>query len=1034
MKTKILIVDDHPYTRNGIKAIVEASKTNEVVGEAVDGNDAIIKVQEKQPDIVIMDINMPGLSGIEATKRILSANSHVKIIGLSMHSGEFFVKEMLNAGAAGYILKDNVPDELLRAIDSVIKGDMFLSSNVTQAALKKEDHLILLQTKLHRPPVMDDYVIREKIINELEKNIVKPLSVISAGAGFGKSITVSQWLEQTKYLHTWISLDKEHNDFRIFLIYFCAAINKIFPNALSETNNLLKTTILPSRELLLNSLINDIYDIDQDFIIVLDDYHLIKEHEIHEFFDEWFRFPPANVHLSILTRRDPPIKTDTLRANGLMTEVRMDKLCFNDEEVACLYKKLLDVNLSNQSLKLLQEKTEGWIIGLRLISMVIKNQEDIESILKKFDEGLYSISDYLISEVLSKHSEQYINYITTLSILDRFCVELLDELLQTENVDNKQISKGSEIIQWLLKSNMFIISLDLEQKWFRFHHLFQDLLKFQLKEEKPLRQIQIIYKRASNWFEKNNLIIEAIEYAIEADDIDLAIQIILKHWEIAFESDDWYIVDEWMKLLPVEEMNQSYDLLFVRLWITQKRHTFTHFPKLIELIEQREGDLNNARKGYLAFAKCLLNLFSSEGEKAIANAEQALQLIPKKHYIFRADVRGWRTAALQIAGQGDRAIELAKEAVLKTTPFGKTVLLARYTMHPNFVLILKADLSSLKREIEEFFKIPKISTFMLGWGWYFRGSISWWSNDMENVVKNLKNLIPIKYQIRPSISIDAFVYSALALQDLNKPEKAKQMISDSILFAKYSDNPANEAIASSGQARLNLLQGNLKDAENWLSKTEYSALNPSNFWWVEIPAITRCRVLIAQSTNKSLHEALEILKGYLTYTKSIYNNLRSIEVAVLLALTNLKLKDLSAAKTNLQYALVLTADDQWIRPFVEAGEPIRDLLEVLKNQNIKPDLIDNILKAVNEKAATISLQKNGVKTNETIESNTLAVLTWREMEILRYIDKGLQNKEIAEKLFRSKETIKKHIYHMFKKLKVKSRFSLVIEAKKQGLL
>jgi two-component system response regulator DegU len=156
MKAKILIVDDHPYTRNGIKAIIEASNKFMIAGEAVDGNDAVIKVKEKQPDIVIMDINMPGLSGVEATKRILSENNHVKIIAFSIFSEGYFVKEMLNAGATGYILKDNAPDELLRAIDNVIKGRMFLSSNVTQAALKKENHLVLLQTKLHRPPVMDD--------------------------------------------------------------------------------------------------------------------------------------------------------------------------------------------------------------------------------------------------------------------------------------------------------------------------------------------------------------------------------------------------------------------------------------------------------------------------------------------------------------------------------------------------------------------------------------------------------------------------------------------------------------------------------------------------------------------------------------------------------------------------------------------------------------------------------------------------------------------------------------------------------------
>ena len=1034
MKTKILIVDDHPFIRSGIRTIVETSKAIEVVGEAVDGNDAIVKVAEKQPDIVIMDVNMPGLSGIEATKRILLTYNYVKIIALSMHSNEFFVKEMLSAGAAGYILKDDIPDELLRAIEKVIKGEMFLSSTVAEVALKKNDYLNVLQTKLQRPPLMDDYVIREKIIATLEKNIGRPLSVISASAGFGKSITASQWLEQTSYKHTWVSLEKEHNDFRTFLIYFCAAINKIFPNALHETNNLLKTTILPPWEVLSNYLINEICDINQNFIIVLDDYHIIKEGEIHKFIDEWLQYPPANVHLSILTRRDLPIKIDTLRTNSMMTEVRMDKLCFNDDEASTLYKNLLDVNLSKPSLKLLQEKTEGWIIGLRLVSMMIKEQEDIEAVLKKFDGGLFSISDYLISEVLSKQSEPYLNCITISSILDRFCVELLDEILQTENANKKQITKGDEIIQWLVKSNLFIISLDIEQKWFRFHHLFKDLLKHQLIKQKSNKEIQIINRRASVWFEKNNFINEAIQFAIQADDIDWVISIILNHWESAFESDDWYIVEQWMKLLPKNVMLQSYDLLFVRLWMTQKRHMFAHFPELIELIKQREDELNNTEKGYLAFANFMLHFFSNEGIKAVEYADQALLLIPKKHFILRADIFGWRAMAMEITGQGDRAIEIAKKAVLNTTPLGKTVLTARYTMHPNFIHAHRADLSSLKKGIEVFFKIPKKSVFMLGWGWYFRGSISWWSNDMENVIQNLKYLLDFKYQIRPSISIDAFICSALALQELNNPEKAKQMINNLILFAEYSDNPVNIAIVASGKARLNLLQGNLKDAESWLGTTEHSALDPTILWWVEIPAITRCRVLIAKATKKSLDEALDLLRGYLTYSESIYNKIRSIEISVLLTLTNLKLKQITAAENNLIYALELVTDDSWIMPFVEAGEPIKDLLEILYKQGIKSDLTENILKAIKEKTANVSLEKNNLKTIERIKENTHVILTRRETEVLRCIHEGLQNKEIAEKLFLSNETIKKYIYHMFKKFRVKNRLILVIKAQEQGFL
>ena len=1038
MKTKLLIVDDHQFIREGLKAIIETSENFEVVGEAVDGNDAILKVKEKQPDIVIMDITMPGLSGLEATKKILSANNEVKILALTLHSGEQFVADMLDAGAVGYLVKDEVPEQLLNAIEKVAQGEMILSSAVTKAALRTRKYSrghTILQTKLQRPPITDEYIIREKIIEELENSIVKPLSVISAGAGFGKSITVSQWLEQTNHLHTWLSLDKEHNDFRIFLIYFCAAINKIFPEALKETNNLLKTEILPSTKVLFNLLINEICEINQDLIIVIDDYHLISERKIHEFFEEWLRYPPNTVHISIITRRDPPIKMKRLRLNNRLAEIRMDKLCFNDDETTALYKKLLDLDLDNQTIKLLQEKTEGWIIGLRLVSMIIKNQEDIVSIFKKFDKSLNSISEYLISEVLSKQSEQFLNYIMTASVLNRFCVDLIDEILQTKNGDEEQSAKGEEIVQSLVGSNMFIIPLDMEQKWFRFHHLFQDLLKYQLKKERSVKQINELNKRASIWFEKNNFINEAIGYAIRAKDLDLAIGIILEHWQISFARDDWHIVDQWMKLIPEKEMLQSFDLLFVRLWLTQKKHnTFHLLPELIEAIEQREDELSNSEKGYLVFAKCMLNIFSGEEKKALMYAEQALQLISKKHDTYRTDITAWKTMAMQMVGQGNRAIELIEETILKLGAKDETDQLVRYRMHPNFIYILKTDLSLVRNNLEVFFKTPKINAYMLGWGWYFCENISWWSNDMEDVVLNFNNFNNFKYDARPTVCIDACICAALALQELNKFEKATQMINQVILFSNTSKNSINIAIAESGQARLNLLQGNINAAKKWLKTVEHTPLNPSMWWWVEIPAITKCRVLIAKATNKSLNEALELLREYLTYSKSLYNNLRSIEISVLLALTNIKLKRAGDAEKNLKYALELVADDEWIKPFVEAGEPIKDVLLRLKEQQIKPDLVEAILKALNDREEIINFEEVNLKTIEKKRIEMLKILTLREMEILKCVSEGLENKEIAEKLFRSNETIKKHVSNMLEKLQVKNRLMLVIKAREHGFL
>ena len=252
MAIKVIVVDDNPVFLAGIKAILESTDEILLIGEAKDELEAIKLVKEKLPDVVIMDICKHHSDCIQATKHIQSNCPDTKVLAFSNHSGKSYIKEMLDAGASGYLLKDSAPDELVRAIQKIAKGDMYLSSSIISTVLSNEEAMDgneshnILYTKLHRRPVLDDIVIRTDIIGQLEKNIANPLSLICAPVGYGKSTLASQWLEQTKALYTWISLDEDLNDQRIFLFYFRAAIEKILPRVLEKTGALLQASKLPA--------------------------------------------------------------------------------------------------------------------------------------------------------------------------------------------------------------------------------------------------------------------------------------------------------------------------------------------------------------------------------------------------------------------------------------------------------------------------------------------------------------------------------------------------------------------------------------------------------------------------------------------------------------------------------------------------------------------------------------------------------------------------------------------------------------------
>lgn len=132
----ILIVDDHGILREGLKSLIERHSEMEVIGEAKDGNNAIKLTKKLSPDIVIMDVSMPNLNGVEATKYILREKPDVKIIILSMHKDINIVKESLKAGASGYVLKSYLFDELLNALKAVEADEHYLSPRITGIVLK----------------------------------------------------------------------------------------------------------------------------------------------------------------------------------------------------------------------------------------------------------------------------------------------------------------------------------------------------------------------------------------------------------------------------------------------------------------------------------------------------------------------------------------------------------------------------------------------------------------------------------------------------------------------------------------------------------------------------------------------------------------------------------------------------------------------------------------------------------------------------------------------------------------------------------
>ncbi len=503
---RIAIIDDHPVFRKGLRAIFNNKPQFSIVAEGSSGLEALEVVRTQQPDCIVMDINMPDMDGIEATAKILKDHPNTNIIALSINSGRQAVKGMLDAGAKGYLLKESAPDELIIAINKVRKGDMYLSSQVTSTALseasEKDKEPTLLAVRFNPPRLTTDLITRSSIIEEMEQHQEKLLTLVSAPAGFGKSVVISQYLQVSNQPFGWVTLDEELDDINTFLWYLLMAFKTSFPDHFKALRQLLSSEEEANDDELHTALSNAIHGISEEVTLVLDNFQTIHDKKILVLIERLLQNAPPNFHMIIMTRRDPALKLSALKSRGLLHEIRMMQLSFSTTEIGLLFERLLGSQLNEDTLNNLMRRTEGWIAGLRLMATLIPNKERADEILAAEDVSLHVISDYVLSEVFTKQSEKVREILMQLSLLETFNATLIDEVLLK---DSKAEIKGQEIINQFERSNLFVVPLDHSHEWFRFHHQFRQILLQQLALNAQPEDIATLTDELGQWFKTHHI-------------------------------------------------------------------------------------------------------------------------------------------------------------------------------------------------------------------------------------------------------------------------------------------------------------------------------------------------------------------------------------------------------------------------------------------------------------------------------------------------------------------------------------------------
>lgn len=1046
--TTVLLVDDHPLMRRGLRTLLESEANITVTGEAGDGQQAIDQVKTLAPDVTIMDISMPNMNGIEATRRILAEAPETRIIALSIHAEKRFVDEMLRAGARAYLLKDSVPEELVEAIHSVMRGESFLSAPILGTVVSGDrqsadaasgnsaDAEPTLQTKLHRLSSPPDLVPRTRILEQLEANRVRPLVLVSAPAGYGKSSLISSWLETcSDWPSAWISLDKDDSDLRQFLRYFLAAVQSIFPQACEQTQSLVSAPLLPHLPTLMASLCNDLDAIDRPFTLVLDDYYRIDtESPVNDLLHQLLAHPPIPLHLIIISRRDPPLQLHTLRAQGQITEVRMQDLRFDPGESRTLLKNITGFTIGDDALTNLQQVLEGWVVGLRLVSLTLRQHKNRDEFLKKLHGGILQTREYLTREVITRQSPLMQDWLVKSAILNRFCEPLAQAVCAAETRTGATATDQGKFIESVVANNLFIIPLDAGDEWFRYHHLFQHLLQVELERRMSAGDIAGLHLRASEWFESHGHIEEAIQHALKAGDVIKAVAIIEQHQQVELNQDRWFIVARWRAMLPLEVIQQRSKLLLAQMWGHYNTYRMLEIPPLLERVESLLVDetADETLLGEINFYRgFMLAIFQGDAEGALIQLEQARKRLSRTQTLnIQSEIEVVDAIAHQMAGKGALSIQSLNQRI-QAMGSDKGLLLSRLLAGLVFSHLLSGHLQAVIPAAQHFNRVSQKTGLAntVGSSHYLRANADLQSYYLDRALQDFQHAAKVRDIMHRKLAIDNQVGLVLSYQAMQRSDDAVDAMRQLMEFALDTDEPEHIGVAQSCQARLSLLQGDLKPATDWARSFDVEAHAPSMLMWLEIPVITYLRAMVATGSHESLQQASELLETLRQSAESLNNTYQTIELLVLQSLALEKLGRADEALEVLQQAIQLAEPGGWVRPFVEPGQPMAGLLEHLADQKG----VTNHVQLVLDKFPTHEQQSVGSaagksRTSAGSGARGTEPLTKREFDVLELLAQRLQTKEIAARLFVSPETVKTHLKNLYQKLGVKNRREAAIKA------
>jgi LuxR family maltose regulon positive regulatory protein len=894
----------------------------------------------------------------------------------------------------------------------------------------------VLETKLRRPSVSSLLVTRPRLLDQFTGWLDRRLILVSAPAGYGKTALASQWLDSVDSAYAWLSLDERDNDLATYLRYLAAAIRTVYHDALGVIEPLLKAPTLLALGRLADALLQDLAALPGPCILALDDYHSVKAPEIHELMARLVEHLPAHVHLVLITRADPPLPLDRLRGRQQMGEVRAADLRFSAEETRLLLQQALGSGVTDETIALLQNSTEGWAVGLHLAALSLRNRTDSASFARKIAQhGHQAVTEYLLTEVLARLPEAQRDCLLQTSLFDRFCAPLIDA---AQAGDGEKLT-GDDFVRATRRANLFLVSLDDEGTWFRYHHLFRSLLRARVRQRYADPEIRATHDRASAWFASQGLIDEAVIHAVRADNLDHAALLVEDQVHPALDREDWRQIERWIALLPADLAKRP-RLMLAQAWLNFIRWQFGSIGARLDDVEAAMADEPAAARGAetilrgeISVLRAALAYQSGESQLAVQLSEAGLAALrPEMRYVMGV-AHLYYIMGLQACGRYESAVDFAHRQleVYGWQPHALTLrlLLAIATVHFDM-----ANLPAIQDITGIWQKLAEQSGFGLSMGWlrFAQGWVCYELNELDAAEASFRRLADMAWTVHGRAVIDGYTGLVLAALARDRPNEALTHIDALNEFMLECGTLAYASVVQSLRQRVALASGS-EPAPDWrLAIKSLPAI--ANVW--EQPDLTFARTLLAAGTPDTLTQAAELLANSRAKALARNSNRRLIYVGALQALALAAQGQEAAALAALQEAVERAAPGGALRLLVDCGPGLIGLLQKLRAEGVAPRYIQNVLAAYGLTAAApaASLAQPGAAAPAARPEAPAGMLTNREIDVLTLLAERLPDKEIAARLVLSPTTVKKYTQRIYRKLGVPNRRAAVVQAHQLGLI